>query len=577
MEPRGSAVTDGPVISQKLQQQAKGPRMCENPSMSARIASKSSGVGPLRIRSLVAAAMAASLAAGISTPGVARQSTQQRAASQRLVPNPITEGVEGWSTAEGTDGRTWFVDADGRSLTFRGFGAKTADPESHFSEDLLKAGADRGFNLIRLSFFWDELEPAQGVWNEEYLDEMEVVLDRAEQYGYRVIVAMHQDVFGPAFGSRGIPEWATRTGGAAFEPQESWLLDYMQPAVQNAFEALYEDEDLRQAQIDMWVKVVNRLKGHPSLFGYDLFNEPFGKIREGEDLFGAAARVEREQLTPMYQRLTDAIVPLDAASWIFIEPPNLNSLGIPTSLGRVNGPRVALYPHMYNSAIESATYHPGGKFEYDHAFFDSWKKAVMPYPLREKIPMLVGEWGVAKPEFDGMAEFLVSSGRTLDEATSSGWTMYSACFGGGYCTFDAEGNDRTGIKEMFQPYGRAIAGAVTSTLWDNDANVLRLRYRDSAAEGPTEIYVPEALRYAGGFEIRVSGVKEPVDFDWNTETEVASVSVEDNGSDHAICVVPTGWQGECLAVDPAEKPVPQNPSTPPAAAVPVQGNADYTG
>ncbi|MCB1040256.1 MAG: cellulase family glycosylhydrolase [Acidimicrobiales bacterium] len=510
-------------------------------------------------------------------------STSVEAQPRRHQVATAADDVAAWSTAVGTDGRVWFADADGRSLTFRGFGNKTDHPATLFSDDLLAAGAERGFNLIRLSIWWDVLEPTQGTWNEAYLDEVETVLDRAETYGYHVIVANHQDRYGPAFGDHGAPEWATRTDGATFEPQPTWLLDYLQPAVQNAFEHLYEDADLRQAQIDMWLKIVDRVKDHPALFGYDLMNEPFGKIRDGEDLISAAKRVEAQQLTPMYQRLTDAIGAVDTDHWVFIEPPNLNALGIPTSLGHVDGPKVAVYPHMYNTQIESATYSPGGTFTYDPKFFESWKAAVVPYPKREQIPMLVGEWGVARPDYPGMDTFIAQSLATLDQATSSGWTMWAACFGGSYCTFDAAGNDRVGIDQVVAPYARAIAGAVTSTVWDPDARVLRVRYRDSDASGPTEVYVPEAKRYPEGFEVHVSGVDGPVDFDWDPDAGVASVAVADDGTDHAICVVPTGWEGECLAVDPVEEPATTTTSTVaptddgPTAAVPVPGAASYTG
>ena len=76
---------------------------------------------------------------------------------------------------------------------------------------------------------------------------------------------MHQDVFGEAFGSRGVPAWATRTDGLAYVPQDVWFLNYLQPAVQAAFEHLYEDPDLRQAQIDAWLHVVERVQDHPAL------------------------------------------------------------------------------------------------------------------------------------------------------------------------------------------------------------------------------------------------------------------------------------------------------------------------
>lgn len=523
----------------------------------------------------------ATLLGVVAALGLAASSLSPTSAAVAAPPPSAAGSAAEWSTAPGTDGRTWFVDAQGRSLGFRGFGNKTDAPAALFTDELLAAGAARGFNLLRLSFFWDELEPTQGAWNEGYLDEIVTVLDRAEAHGYVVIVAMHQDVFGPAFGSRGMPEWATRTDGAPFVPQESWLLNYTQPAVQNAFEHLYEDADLRQAQIDAWLRVVDRVAGHPALFGYDLMNEPFGKIRDGENLLEAAARVEAEQLTPMYQRLTDAIAAIDPDHWTFIEPPNLNSLGVATSLGEVTGPKVAYYPHMYSQEVEAATYDPdGGDFTYDPRFFERWRTAAQPYALRFGLPMLVGEWGIAEPEIAGMDAFVRDSLATLEAATSQGWTMWAACLGGGYCPFDAEGRDRAGIDQVVAPYARAVAGSVTSATWDPDARVLQVRYRDSAATGPTELYVPAEKRYPEGFEVHGSGVDGPIDAPYDEATGVVAVSVDDTGADHAICVVPAGWDGACLASDPppasTTTTTPARPGDPPPAT-PVPGSPGYTG
>ena len=141
----------------------------------------------------------------------------------------------------------------------------------------------------------------------------------------------HQDVFGEAFAEHGIPKWATLTDGQPFADTGSFITNYLQPAVQAAWENLYEDPTIRDEQIEWYTDFVTRVYKQPNILGYDLLNEPFGKIRDGEDLISAARRVEAEQLTPMYQRLTDAVRKIDEDRWIFIEPPNLASLGVTTS------------------------------------------------------------------------------------------------------------------------------------------------------------------------------------------------------------------------------------------------------
>ncbi|MEO6988536.1 MAG: cellulase family glycosylhydrolase, partial [Aquihabitans sp.] len=251
-----------------------------------------------------------------------------------------TGPVPDWSTTTGTDGRVYIADSIGRALQFHGFNHKTSDPAT-LTDDLLAAGVERGMDHVRLAIYWDKFEATQDVWDEAYFDRLSAAIDRAEAHGLLVILDMHQDVFGARFDGAGIPDWATRDDGLPYTKHDVWLINYLEPAVQAAWEHLYEDADLRAQQIEAWTEVVTRYKDHPAILGYDLLNEPFGKVRPGEDLFSAAERVERVQLTAMYQRLTDAISAIDPDHWVFIEPPNLASLGIATSLGKVDGPRVA--------------------------------------------------------------------------------------------------------------------------------------------------------------------------------------------------------------------------------------------
>ena len=197
-------------------------------------------------------------AGGRGRDGGARGGTGRRAGPR---------SVAGWSTTEGTDGRVYIADDQGRALQFHGFNVKTGDPATDASDQLLADAAARGMDHMRLVVFWDHLEPAQGEFDEAYLDEVVAAMDRAERHGILVILDMHQDVFGEAFGSRGVPAWATRTDGLAYVPQDVWFLNYLQPAVQAAFEHLYEDPDLRQAQIDAWLHVVERVQDHPRCSG----------------------------------------------------------------------------------------------------------------------------------------------------------------------------------------------------------------------------------------------------------------------------------------------------------------------
>lgn len=284
-------------------------------------------------------------------------------------------------------------------------------------------------------------------------------------------------------------------------------------------------------------------------------------------------------MTPMYQRLTDAISAIDDDHWVFFEPPNLASLGIKTSLGEVKGPKVAIYPHMYDASIETATYSPDGEIELDPEFFDKWADAITTYTDKYPVPMMVGEWGIASPETPGMDEFVERTMETLDRVTS-GWSVWAWCRGDGYCPVDANGNDVPGIGQIFQPYARAIAGAPTSTTWDRDAKVLRLRFADNTATGTTDIYIGADRSFPDGWKVETSDADGTWTSTYDDTTGVLSVTTAKTGEPHATCVMPAATVSECLAVDPEEPmPAPPAPPAPPVApgAVPVSAHANFTG
>jgi endoglycosylceramidase len=452
-----------------------------------------------------------------------------------------------WGQVAGTDGRHYIADEQGRALQFRGVNIKTAEPLEGANEELLDEIAARGFNHIRLSVYWNLAEPEQGQFDEQYLADVETAIERAAARDLWVIVDFHQDVFGEAFADNGMPEWATITNGASFEDTGSFLTNYLQPAVQEAWENLYEDPEIRAAQIDWYTNLADRVHDHPNILGYDLLNEPFGKIGDSEDFVAAAARVEQEQLTPMYQRLTDAIRTVDDQRWIFVEPPNLASLGIATSLGEIDDPRVVFYPHMYDANIEGETYNGDGNPEsFDPAFFDQWTNAITTYTDRVAVPMMVGEWGLAMPENPGMEAFIAESLAVFEEVTS-GWTQFTGCMGNSYCTFDEEGDDRPGIGQIVQPYATAVAGAPTSTRWVEDDLTLLVQFDDSGATGTTDVVIPEASRYPDGWRVETSdGDEAAVETVEGPDGIVrALVTTPETGGAHLICVVPEASTATC--------------------------------
>ncbi|MGV9631602.1 cellulase family glycosylhydrolase [Streptomyces sp. NPDC003487] len=393
------------------------------------------------------------------------------------------------------------TDRQGRVLTLRGWNvedkanrgekALSAITERHFRD--LRA---HGFDFARLLVFWDDLEPRRGHYSETYLRRIERILDWAQRYRVKVLIDAHQDVFGTAFGHRGIPEWATRTDGLPFRPHPGdWFAEYFEPAVQRAFTHLYDDPDLRRAQADAWRVLAGRFAHHPAVIGYDLINEPMGEPKEGEDLPTAAGRIEREQLTPMYNRLADAVRSADRDAWLFVEPTPIVGEGVPTGLGRVDDPKVVYAPHFYNTAMEA-----GADYDPDAGWIEAYERAVVAYPKRYKVPVVVGEWGPLNTSLPHMRQFYGDAMASLARYTS-GWAGYVWCYGGGYCAVDDSGAFRANKELTVEPYAVSVAGTVRSASYDPRAGVYRLAYR-AARHGTrlTELSLPP-----GGWRVTADG------------------------------------------------------------------------
>ncbi|MFE1312561.1 cellulase family glycosylhydrolase [Streptomyces sp. NPDC058755] len=392
---------------------------------------------------------------------------------------------------QAADGIPELTDRHGRVLSLRGWNvedktnrgerALSAITENHFRDMRAK-----GFNFARLLVFWDDLEPRRGHYSETYLRKIERILDWAERHDMKVVIDAHQDVFGPAFGHRGIPEWATRTDGLPFTAHpDDWFAEYFEPAVQRAFTHLYQDRDLQRAQVRAWWVLAERFAHHPALLGYDLVNEPMGELRQGEDLPTAAHRIEHDQLTPMYNRLADSVRSVDPDSWVFVEPTPIVGEGVPTGLGRIDDPKVVYAPHFYNAAMEA-----GADYDPDAGWIEAYEQAVTEYPKQYKVPIVVGEWGPLNSSLPNMKRFYHDAMDSL-RRYSSGWAGYVWCYGSGYCAVDNSGAFRTNKELTAEPYAEAVAGTIRSASYSPADAVYRLTYT-AARHGSrlTEISLP---------------------------------------------------------------------------------------
>ena len=73
--------------------------------------------------------------------------------------------------------------------------------QDHFDFDMsisdqdLEYMRDWGTKIVRLGVMWESVERTAGVYDTEYLDQIDSLINRFGDYGMAVIVDNHQDLF----------------------------------------------------------------------------------------------------------------------------------------------------------------------------------------------------------------------------------------------------------------------------------------------------------------------------------------------------------------------------------------------
>lgn len=396
-----------------------------------------------------------------------------------------------------------------------------------------------GWTTFRLGVYWNDMEPERGRYDRAYIRRVQQVLDEADDAGVKVILDLHQDGYSAKVGGYGIPEWTTRTDGMTVpevDPNDpDPLAARLSAAHQRAWQHLYEDPDLQQAQVDMWRTWVEALKDKPALLGYDLINEAFGEMRPGEGLVEFGQRVERTQLTAMQQRLTTAIRKDDDRHWIFVEPAYAltSTLAVPGGLGPIDDPagRVVYAPHLYDLEMEA-----GGAWNPESDFLDRYWRNIVSYPKANKVPMVIGEWGPRPIDEPTTADFVRRVLQGVDEH-SSGHLAWSWTKNGlkDWAPIDDHGDVQKGVKAVFAPYVMRIAGTPVSRV--SRPAFAEVTLTDPTPDQVTVFYVPRDQFPKGPRVTGRGGAKLRTRYDRDTQLLRVQVTARRGGDGHQTITV----------------------------------------
>ena len=447
-----------------------------------------------------------------------------------------------------------FIDSEGRERIFNGVnlcekgwhvdGNPKRQYAFNFDENLIRNLSQLGFNLVRLGFTWDSIEPEPGKYNEENLDKIEKVADLCAKYGIYFFLDMHQDLYSgaPQTAGDGAPEWACITDGAKFTPTKLvWAEGYFWgKAVHKAFDNFWADREyngipLQTYFCNMWKHVAERFKDHPALFGFDLLNEPFPGTDGGKVFRKLIMNVAKTVITDkrckklwmlrqlvtgnaikclepfndpsLFRKVTSAgdelIRKFDTGHYskfinkaakavrevtdngiIIMENSYYSNLGIPYSAPAVNydGKREEKLCFAPH-AYDLMVDTPAYKYASNSrvgSIFDEHRRS----QERLNVPLLVGEWGGASEGTD----WLFHINYLLDKFDSYHWGQTYWAY------YDGLLNDPI-MNSLIRTAPVAVCGSIKEYGLDREKDIFTLTYeQDKDYSLPTEIYIHKAFK-----------------------------------------------------------------------------------
>jgi len=250
-----------------------------------------------------------------------------------------------------------------------------------------------GFRVLRLPFFWSAFEPRcnpdRPEYNEQYLRDFFDYVRRFSDKGFLLLIDIHQDLLGKAFGGNGMPEWVHAEGTRSHSFLKNtplWGANYeFNRDLRKTFTDFWNNDltnrtttpplehfKVRDRFLDMVGRVAEEAALHERVLGIEIFNEPHpARIND--------RRFEEEILPGFYSEAIARIRRHSSALFAFVSPQsdwNVNLrenknyesyLALDPATGPTDAGRVAFAYHYYDSlltAMGGLLFHDAKREEY---------------------------------------------------------------------------------------------------------------------------------------------------------------------------------------------------------------------
>lgn len=335
-----------------------------------------------------------------------------------------------------------------------------------------------GFNLVRMLWHWEAIEPKMDTFNKDYVKRQIKRIDWASNYNVQVVVDLHQDLYTQKLCGNGFPEWTVRDEGYPFEGcKEPWNLAYLDKAVISSYNNFWNNDTLQDQYVAMIDSVFRWVDDIPNVIAVDVMNEPI------PDLSG---KFERVKLTNLYNRIHAMIREKGYKKQMWFEPWMSTSTGIPTCLKFKGDSGTVFFPHYYDMFVDAGK--PYGPMNHE-----LMKKAIAikVKEAQEKFhsPILYGEFGATPQYLDYLGDLLNEFDRY-----NIGWTYYSYdrpqhC---GYTFIDENKNLNATASVLIRVYPMKIAG--NNPVYRIVGKEFTLSYDKIETTQPTVIFIPDGLQ-----------------------------------------------------------------------------------
>lgn len=394
--------------------------------------------------------------------------------------------------------------------------------------------ADNGFNSARLGTLWVGVSPhAAGEVSRPYLDAWDRVVRSLAERRIWMLFDFHQDLLGPLYGGEGVPEWVVESvRGPSTDllgpPAFGFPFNYFTPQVSEAFDRLWADPGpIRDGFRAAWVGVAQRWAHQPYSMGYDLLNEPWAGLDYPTCLIPLTGCPSHDaaSLQPFFDHARRGIRAVDPHNLVWFESQPMISTGAPSGFTSIPGESQLGYSfHYYCPVTTLANAAQLGLIDDAiplnlSTLCDAFGPQVMTQARAQAERMnaveLLTEFG-ATDRLD-----VLSQVATLADERLIGWQYWAyknwrdptteSQTSGGQSLFTSD-EDLSSVKldklrVLSRTYPQATAGIPQSLSFDPDTGAFAYRYTPRLATGPTEIFVPRALHYPGGYTVTVSGAR----------------------------------------------------------------------